>query len=81
MGDGNGNGPVDTAAMAHHAAARRVAAALVTAFERCDEEGVGLTEVQKITLFETMLLQFEGFADHLRTLEGVGRLLRQLGQR
>lgn len=81
MGEANGNGPVDSASIAHHAAARRIAAALVTGFERCDEEGVGLSEVQKITLFETTLLQFEGFADHLRTLEGVGRLLRHLGER
>jgi len=26
-----------------------------------------------------MLLQFDGFADHLRALEGVGELLRHLG--
>jgi hypothetical protein len=83
-GDGmsatNGKSYVDTAAIAQAAAVHRVAAALVTAFEACKDSGVDLLEVQQIALIEAMLLQFDGFADHLRGLEGVGELLRHLGQ-
>jgi hypothetical protein len=79
MSGTNGNGPVDIAAIAHGAAAHRVASALVAAFEACEEAGFGLSEVQKIALIEAMLLRFDGFADHLRTLEGVGQLLWHLG--
>ena len=76
----NGKSHVDTAAIAQAAAAQRLASALVTAFGACDEAGVGLLEVQQIALFEAMLLQFDGFGDHLRALEGISELLRHLGQ-
>jgi uncharacterized protein (DUF1501 family) len=75
----NGKDPVGTAAIAHAAAAERMAATVVVAFEACEEAGVGLSEVQKIAFIETMLLQFDGFDRHVRTLEGVGQLLRRIG--
>jgi len=76
----NGKSHVDTAAIAQAAAAQRVASALVSAFEACEEAGVGLLEVQQIALIEAMLLHFDGFGDHLKALEGVGELLRHLRQ-
>ena len=75
----NGKSPVDTVPIAQSAAAERIASGLVVAFEACDEAGVGLSEIQKIAFIQAMLLQFDGFADHVRSLEGVGRLLRSLG--
>jgi hypothetical protein len=75
----NGRGTVDTAAIAQTAAAQCVASGLVAGFAACEQAGIGLEEVQQIALIEAMLLQFDGFADHLRALEGVGELLRHLG--
>ena len=40
---------------------------------------MGLSEVQKIAFIEVMLLQFDGFAERLHRLEGIGQLLRRLG--
>jgi hypothetical protein len=74
----NGKVPVDTTAIAHIAAAERLASAVVVALEFCEEAGAGLSQVQKIALIQAMLLEFDGFADHLGALEGVGELLRRL---
>ena len=65
--------------MAQAAAAERFAATLVIAFQSCEEAGMGLSEVQKIAFIEVMLLQFDGFAERLHRLEGIGQLLRRLG--
>jgi hypothetical protein len=75
----NGKSPVDTIPIAQSAAAERIAAGLVVAFGACEEAGVGLSEVQKVAFIQAMLLQFDGFADNVRSLEGVGRLLGLLG--
>jgi hypothetical protein len=76
----NGNHPVDAAAFAQVASAERVARAIVLAFDTCDETGAPLSEIQKITVLEAILLEFDGFAAHLRTLASVGQLLRDLDQ-
>ena len=75
----NGRGTVDAAAIAQTAAAQCVASGLVAGFAACEQASIGLEEVQQIALIQAMLLQFDGFADHLGALEGVGELLRHLG--
>lgn len=77
----NGNGQVDHVAIAQGAAAERLAATIVVAFDACEDAGIGLSEVQKIAFLHALLLQFDGFADHVRSLEAVDRLLRNLGHR
>ena len=77
--NGNGKRPIDTVPLAQSAAAERIASGLVVAFGACEEAGRGLSEVQKIAFIQAMLLQFDGFADSVRSLESVGRLLRSLG--
>jgi hypothetical protein len=76
----NGNRAADSAAFAHVASAERVARAIVLAFEACDDTGAPLSEVQKIALLEAVLLEFDGFAAHLRALSSVGQALRELDQ-
>jgi hypothetical protein len=76
----NGNRPADSAAIAHVASAERVARAIVLAFDSCDETGAPLSEIQKIAVLEAILLEFDGFGAHLRTLASVGKALRELGQ-
>jgi hypothetical protein len=76
----NGNRPVDSAAFAHVASAERVARAIVLAFDSCDETGAPLSEIQKIAVLEAILLEFDGFGAHLRTLASVGQALRELDQ-
>jgi hypothetical protein len=80
MASANGDGRTETSTLAHVAAAERLAASVVSAFESCEEAGVGLSEVQKIAVIEAILLQFDGFAVHLAKLEKVGWLLDHLGQ-
>ena len=75
----NGDARTEIAEIAQVAAAERIAAAVVSAFNSCEESGIELSEVQKIALIEAMLLQFDGFADQLRTIERVGRLIEALG--
>jgi hypothetical protein len=76
----NGNRSADTAALAHVASAERVARAIVLAFDSCDDTGAPLSEIQKITVLEAILIEFDGFAAHLRTLASVGQILRDLDQ-
>jgi len=77
--NGNGTGPTDTVAIAQASAAERMAASIVLAFGACDDAGYPLTEVQQIAFVEAALLQFDGFTSRVRTLEGIGPLLRRLG--
>jgi hypothetical protein len=76
----NGNRRVEDAAIAHVAAAERLARAVVVAFASCEEVGAGLSDVQKTSVIEAMLLEFDGFEAHLRSLDRVGQMLRDLGQ-
>jgi hypothetical protein len=71
----NGRGRVEISAMASVAAAERLAAAAVAAFDACDEAGVPLSPTQRIAIIEAALLEFDGFAAHLSSLAGVRRLL------
>jgi len=75
----NGKGQVDHVAIAQGAAAERLAATIVVAFDACDDAGIGLSELQRIAILHALLLQFDGFADHVRSLEAVDRLLWSLG--
>jgi hypothetical protein len=75
----NGNrAAADSAAFAHVASVERIARAIVLAFDSCDDSGAPLSEIQKIAVLEAILLEFDGFAAHLRTLESVGQALREL---
>jgi hypothetical protein len=76
----NGNRRVEYAAIAHVAAAERLARAIVVALATCEEVGVGLSDVQKTAVIEAMLLEFDGFEAHLRSLDRVGQMLRELGE-
>jgi hypothetical protein len=72
--------PADAVAIAQVASAERIARAVVVAFDSCDEMDVPLTEIQKITMLEAILLEFDGFAAHLRSVASVGQVLRDLDQ-
>lgn len=60
------------------AAAERFAKAIVVAFAVCEEARVPLSDVQKIAIIETALLEFDGFQGQLDALEGIAELLRSL---
>ena len=59
--------------------AERIARAIVLAFEACDEGGVPLSQLQRISVIEAALLEFEGLDHDLRAQANVGQLLRALG--
>ena len=59
--------------------AERIARAIVLAFETCDESGVPLSQVQRISVIEAALLEFDGIEYDLRVQANVGDLLRALG--
>lgn len=59
--------------------AERIARAIVLAFETCDEGGVPLSQVQRISVIEAALLEFDGIDHDLRAQANVGELLRALG--
>jgi hypothetical protein len=61
------------------ATAERLARAIVLAFEACDEGGVPLSQIQRISVIEAALLEFDGLDDDLRSQATVGELLRALG--
>ena len=46
----NGKGQVDHVAIAQAAAAERLAATVVVAFDACEDAGMGLSELQKIAI-------------------------------
>ena len=62
------------------ATAERLARAIVLAFEACDEGGVPLSQIQRISVIEAALLEFDGLDDDLRSQASVGQLLRALGR-
>jgi len=62
------------------ATAERLARAIVLAFEACDESGVPLSQVQRISVIEAALLEFDGLDEDLRSQASVGELLRALGR-
>jgi hypothetical protein len=75
------NGTVHTepgTCTAQVAAAEHVAATIVGAFEACELSGAPLTQAQKIAVIETALLEFDGFAAHLRMLELVDEAFGRL---
>ena len=74
----NGDRAIENAAIAHVAAAERIARGIVVAFGTCEEVGVALSDVQKIAVVQAMLLEFDGFAAQLGSLECLGRLLHEL---
>ena len=70
--NGNGNGWSETvAATARDAAARCLARALVCGFDACDETGVPLSQLQRVAVLEAALSEFDGFGEHLSTLDTV----------
>ena len=60
------------------AAARRFAAAIVASFGVCDEVCTPFTDLQKITLIQAALLEFDGLEAELDSLSRIGDLLREL---
>jgi hypothetical protein len=58
--------------------AERVAGILMTGFDCCDEDGVPLTERQKVALVTAALLGFDGVQVELQGMRGVERLLAEL---
>lgn len=75
----DGNGRRDpTVVTAQLTAAERMAAAIVLAFELCDEQGAPLTQEQKVAVVEAALMEFDGFEAHLSGAVSLGTLLRGL---
>ena len=60
------------------ATARCVARVVTCAMDACDDAGVPLSELQRVTIVETALLEFDGFGAHLASLAAIDRLLRDL---
>ncbi len=67
----------DTAEIAHVAAAERLARAVIAAFESCEDCDVPFSDVQKITVLQALLLEFDGFQAQLSSLDRLGRILRE----
>ena len=77
----NGNGRrVPVAPAARVAAAERFAGVLVSAFEKCDETSIPLSNAQKTALIETALVEFDGFEAELSSLMRVAELLTELSR-
>jgi hypothetical protein len=75
----NGHAPPETVlATAHSSAARCIARGLVVAFDACDEAEIPLTQLQRATIVEAALLEFDGFGVHVTSLATVSRLLREM---
>ncbi len=79
----NGNGKhVDggdgLSSTTYGAAARCVARVVSNAISACEEADVPLSELQRVTIVEAALLEFDGFGEHLASLNAVDRLLRDL---
>jgi hypothetical protein len=80
MSSENGQGAADgTVFTAHAAAAKCVARVIAVSIDSCDETNIPLSELQKVTLIEAALLEFDGFGVQLASLVAVGELLRDLG--
>ncbi len=65
-------------ATAHASAARCIARGLIVAFDACDEAEMPLTQLQRATVVEAALLEFDGFGAHVSSLATVSRLLREM---
>lgn len=63
---------------AHGSAARCIARALVVAFDACDEAGIPLTQLQRATIVEAALVEFDGFGLQVSSLATVSRLLCEM---
>jgi len=80
----NGNGkardtPDDALSSTSYGATARCVARVVTcAMDACEDAGVPLSELQRVTIIETALLEFDGFGTHLASLAAIDRLLRDL---
>ena len=82
MPSGNGrrtNGLAPATAKA--VAAERLAGAVMSAFDICEQAGVPLSQLQKVALVEAVLLEFDGLEAHLRSLAAVEEQLRALRDR
>ena len=80
---GNGNGAHYTledslSSTSYSATARCVARVVTCATDACDDGGVPLSELQRVTIVETALLEFDGFGAHLASLAAIDRPLRDL---
>ena len=76
----NGQGRPDGAVFtAQGAAARCVARVIAVSIDACEEANIPLSELQKVALIESALLEFDGFGVQLASLVAVGDLLRDLG--
>jgi hypothetical protein len=64
-----------TRVIAHMAAADRIARVLVTAFQACGEWSRPLSELQKVDLLRTAILEFDGFEAELGAMLDVERRL------
>jgi hypothetical protein len=79
MSSRNGHGaPGRTVSTAHGATARCIARVVVVGCDACEDAGLPLSELQKVTLIEAALLEFDGFGTHLGSLVALGELLRDL---
>jgi hypothetical protein len=82
MTSGNGRTRAELAASTAKAvAAERLAGAVMSAFDICEQAGVPLSQLQKIALVEAVLLEFDGLEAHLRSLATVEEQLRTLASR
>jgi hypothetical protein len=80
MSSENGHGPTEAAVFtAHAAAAKCLARVVAVSIDSCEEGGFPLSEVQKVAVIESALLEFDGFGLQLASLVAVGELLRDLG--
>jgi hypothetical protein len=80
MASENGHGGSDGAVLtAHGAAAKCLARVIAMSIDTCEEANIPLSELQKVTLIEAGLLEFDGFGFQLAALVAVGDLLRDLG--
>lgn len=75
--NGNGSGEMVTST-AHGATARCVARSVVVAFDACEDSGAPLSQLQKVALIESVLLEFDGFGIHLASLAALDRMLGDL---
>jgi hypothetical protein len=78
----NGNGKHGTSdsvsSTTYGASARCIARIIARSFDACDEADTPLSELQRVTVIEAALLEFDGFGTHLASLVTVDRLLRDL---
>ena len=80
MATTNGNGSAETVmSTAQCATARCIARSVTVAFDACEDAGVPLSQLQKVALVESALLEFDGFGVHLSSLAALGRMLGDLG--